>query len=156
MSERDEFEKWAKNKLKGFAGGVELAKDQTNSGWTYYTKAAEVAWRAWQAARAQPEPSSGVQLSECSTCNGEGGTYEPGGHRDAMLFVCPDCDGSGDAPEPSAGAVPEGWKLVPVASTSDMDIAAHDIGIMGVSRDEAEIIWTVMLATAPQPPQEGE
>lgn len=52
MTEREEFEKWVRTEMKGFAGGVELAPDLTDSDWDYFTKAAEVAWRAWQAARA--------------------------------------------------------------------------------------------------------
>lgn len=53
MSYREEFEKWVRTEMTGFAGGVVLAADLTDSDWDYFTKAAEVAWRAWQAARAQ-------------------------------------------------------------------------------------------------------
>ena len=145
MSDRADFEGIYKSIFKGHH------MDRDPSG-DYVNIAADAAWRVWQA-RAQPEPSTVVQSSECSTCNGEGGTYEPEGHRDAMLFVCPDCDGSGDAPEPSAGTVPEGWKLVPIEPTHEMtergareaDWYAHN----------AHHCYQAMLYAAPQPPQEG-
>ena len=58
-------------------------------------------------------------------------------------------------------SVPEGWKLVPMESTSTMDIAGMDYinesyGDNVIERDDIDCIWQAMIAAAPQPPQEGE
>ena len=57
-----------------------------------------------------------------------------------------------------AGGMPEGWKLVPEISTSEMDLAAVDYIeqtclIDNFGRLEAEQVYQVMLTAAPSPEQ---
>lgn len=58
-----------------------------------------------------------------------------------------------------ASAVPEGWKLVPIDSTSEMDIAGMD-GLYNshdgyvIDRGDADAVWSAMIAAAPQPPKQ--
>jgi hypothetical protein len=47
--------------------------------------------------------------------------------------------------------VPDGWKLVPVASTAEMDSAGKQVITDGTTI-EAECCWNAMLAAAPVPP----
>lgn len=49
--ERGAFEKWAKRQKRTLGGGLQLDRTPAGERWDYVTKAAESAWRAWQAAR---------------------------------------------------------------------------------------------------------
>jgi hypothetical protein len=52
-------------------------------------------------------------------------------------------------------AVPDGWKLVPVTSTNDMDNAGHDLLLASGNnavKIDAERCYAAMLAAAPIPP----
>ena len=51
----------------------------------------------------------------------------------------------GAQPAPS---IPEGWKLVPVDSTSEMDVAGSDH--CDGYRSTAEAVWSAMIAAAPE------
>lgn len=61
------------------------------------------------------------------------------------------------APPASPARVPDGWRLVPVESTSEMDIAGADIaklrGAELFGRNDAKRVWSVMLAAAPSAPE---
>lgn len=49
--------------------------------------------------------------------------------------------------------VPDGWKLVPVKPTTDMEIAATEEWLCKTTmEDRSAAIWKAMLAAAPQPP----
>jgi hypothetical protein len=68
-----------------------------------------------------------------------------------------DCAWMGWQSRPVNVVVPMGWKLAPLESTSDMDFAAGvaDLDIP-VDRDHAEAIWRIMIAAAPQPPEQSQ
>ena len=58
------------------------------------------------------------------------------------------------APQASKGAVPEGWKLIPIEPTEEMDAAARaECHRMSGVIDPVIHIWDVMLAAAPLPAQ---
>ena len=63
-------------------------------------------------------------------------------------------------PPAKPAGVPDGWRLVPVESTSEMDIAGADIaklrGAELFGRNDAKRVWSAMLAAAPSAPEGGE
>ena len=58
---------------------------------------------------------------------------------------------------PASADVPEGWKIVPIYSTTEMDNAAREANYqMFIDRDHADAVWTAMIAASPCVSQSAE
>ena len=85
----------------------------------------------------------GLLSWRCPLCKAEGQSLE-------VMRTCPEC-GSKEATLPGAQpapSVPEGWKLVPIVSTAEMDNAGADH--CDGHWDTAQAVWDAMLAAAPE------
>jgi len=154
---RDEFQKWLLNEH----GLYSRWQEDRNC---YADFPAHLAWKAWQAARAQ----SGQGAEAVGWQFYQDGKWWYGDdrikdHRKNTREAGFRVRDVYAAPQPAQqGSVPEGWKLVPVEPTPEMREAffkaqeeCEDFeGVYGPVMPDHQ--YSAMLSVAPQPPQESE
>ena len=120
MDSRAEFEAWAVSTMKHFTGGLDLslAMPTGHGGWTYATKAAESSWRAWQASRQSLDvkPFTWVFTDVNGKASEIAGDPVHRSPQDLRIYTAL-------YTHPASDDVPEGWKLVPVEISHDMEQA---------------------------------
>lgn len=109
--------------------------------------------RAADALSLRPAPAAGVtEEAVRAAARALRALYGPA--YDDDLAAEPDARNILTAAAPLMGAVPEGWKLVPVEPTLGMLDAAHEAWTPGVNYPEAQAIrYRAMLSAAPTPPR---
>jgi hypothetical protein len=151
MSDRTEFEKWY-DEATNHNYGVAYYVDITGK-YCFYD--VEIAWQAWQAARAQGDAKPMALLRREI---GESSWFDhtpvrPNTKEAELLKASPIVDYCEvyTHPQPAKQVrVPEGWKLVPVEPDEYMCNAGIS-AFCGGGR-----VFQAMVNAAPQPPQEGE
>jgi hypothetical protein len=142
---REEFEKWVKYTAEKFEY-IYMSRILERNGDDYSTTWVDCAWMGWQAARAQDGREPVATINEKHGFSVE----------DAVRYIKLPVGTKLYTRLPS-DVVPEGWKLVPIESTSEMDLAVVDADLdVPVDRDHAEAIWKIMIAVAPQRPDQDQ